>query len=103
MNAIKVAKRSKTGGYCYHWLPDGDRTACGRRPAELQVVEQLELETLPPVEACGHCVRTMDGWQPDPPGRTDPTWRPVAEPRSGRLRTTGPLSHGFHRRGARGL
>jgi hypothetical protein len=102
MKALKVAKRAKAGGYTYHWLIDSERTACGRRPAELQIVDQLELERLPAVEACHHCVRTLDGWVPEQP-RNSAEIKITAEPQGGRLRTTGALSHGFNRRSGRRL
>jgi hypothetical protein len=100
--AIRVAKRSRgrVSGYKWHWLLDPGRTFCGRDPADLDVVEQEERESLPQIEACRGCVRTVEGWSP--PRHASDT-RVLASPRPGRLRTTGSLSHGFRGRGGRRL
>jgi hypothetical protein len=100
--AIRVRKRAKTGGYTAHWILDPERTYCGRRPAELDVVAELELERLPPVEACLSCERAAQGWTA-PEIRTLGGERVTAAPSAGTMRTTGPLSHGTRRRGARRL
>ena len=99
MKAIRVAKRAKTGGYTYHLLLDEGRTFCGRKPAELDVVEELELESPPAAAACLGCLRVRDGL---PRQQRDPLeHHATAEPAPGRLRTSGPLSHGFRARSGR--
>ena len=101
MNAIRVAKRGRGGGFTYHWLLDPERTMCGRKPAELDVVEHLDVETLPGVEACHGCVRFADGWEKPVKSRADV--KVTLQPSQGTLRTTGPLRHGLKGRGTRRL
>jgi hypothetical protein len=102
MRAIRVRKRAKTGGYTVHWLLDPERTFCGRKLAELDVAEELDLETLPPLEACHGCKRFADGWRPQPKTRNDEL-KITLPPAAGTLRKTGPLSHGSRRRSGRRL
>jgi len=100
VRAIRVQRRAQTGGYTAHWLLDEGRTFCGRDPAGLDVVEELELERLPAVEACRACERAADGWTP--PERTGlGADRVTAPPAGGRMRTVGPLSHGTRPRHGR--
>jgi len=94
MNAIKVARRAKSGGFTYHWLLDPGRTLCGRHTDTLDISEQLEMEKLPPVAACHGCVRALDEWAGDRLKHADDLLRVTAPSRGGTLRTTGPLSHG---------
>jgi hypothetical protein len=95
VRAIRVRPRGY-GSDTFHWLLDEGRTYCGRDPAALDVAEQLELEKLPPVAACHGCVRTADGWKPEPPGSSGyGADRVTAPPAAGRVRTTGPLNHGL--------
>jgi hypothetical protein len=101
VNAIRVRKRSKSGGITYHWLLDPGRTYCGKHVDALQVDETLELERLPSVEACLQCERFRDGWTK--PERAEGEQRVIAPPSHGRLRTTGPLSHGTRPRQGRRL
>jgi hypothetical protein len=105
MLAIRVQRRAQAGGYTAHWLLDPGRTYCGRDPAGLDVVEEVELERLPPVEACRSCERAAAGWTPDAPGSSGYLGeaRVTAAPAAGRLRTTGPLAHGSRARGSRRL
>jgi len=102
MRVVRVQKRSY-GGIVVHALLDPERTFCGRKPAELDVVEELELDKLPALEGCNGCRRALDGWTP--PARIAPAeLRIVAPPAPGRLRTTGSLSHGTRvKRGGRRL
>jgi hypothetical protein len=94
MRAIRVRKRGN-GGYIVHWLLDAERTYCGKKPAELDVEAELELERLPGLEACLGCERALVGW---PRAEREPgELRVVAPSRSGTLRTTGPLYHGTGR------
>jgi len=102
MLAIRVQRRAQAGGYTAHWLLDPGRTFCGRRPADLDVVEEVALERLPAVEACRACERAADGWTP--PARPGLGLERVTAPAaSGTLRTTGPLAHGTRSRGSRRL
>lgn len=95
MQAIRVRKRAKTGGYTVHWLLDPGRTYCGRHVADLQVDEQLELETLPTLEGCRGCERFADGWEkpPSAPGLYG-GGGVTATPAPGRMRSTGPAYQG---------
>jgi hypothetical protein len=98
MRAIRVRKRAASGGYTVHWLLDPERTYCGRKPAELDVEAELELEALPSVEACRGCERFADGWTR--PERTGVA-RMTLPASTGTLRKTGPLSHGTRPRHGR--
>lgn len=102
MQAIRVRKRGVAGMTTVHWLFDPGRTYCGRRVADLDVVDELELEQLSSVDGCRGCVRFADGWTPRPPGRAAGELRITAEPALGRLRTTGPLVHGPRSHPSRG-
>jgi hypothetical protein len=100
-----IVNRKSSGGRVYHWLGGPGRTLCGRNPADLEVVAELELDRLPAVEGCRGCVRTADGWTPDAPGSSGYLGeaRVTAAPAAGRMRTTGPLAHGTRSRGSRRL
>lgn len=104
MNAIRVRKRGRgmSEHYKAHWLLDPGRTYCGLHVDDLAVVEQLELEKLPALEECRMCTRVVGDWIVNPHNaeRVD---RVVSNPQPGRLRTTGPLHHGFGRRSGRRL
>jgi hypothetical protein len=100
VKAIRVRKRSRSGGVCFHWLLDPDRTLCGRVVSTLDVDATLELERLPGIEACRGCERALDGWA-KPIVERDA--RQIAPPSHGKLRTSGPLSHGTRPRTGRWL
>lgn len=102
MKAIRVEKGGKMRGlFLVHALLDPERTMCGRKPKELDVLEHLEIEKLPVKDGCRSCLRVLEHWtQPEREkigiGRyTHPGGAP------GRLRKTGPLNHGTRSRGSR--
>lgn len=96
MKAIRVKLRSKGDLYKVHWLVDAGRTFCGRKTEDMEVDQVYEPEMLPSLEACGSCVRTVDGWKPDAPGSRGfgAGARITAESAPGSMRKTGSLSHG---------
>lgn len=103
MKAIRVRKGGRGGVlFTVHWLSDEEETRCGRAIDDLNIVDDLDLEKLPELEACGLCRRLVDGWKP-PPRPADEEFRYFSEPAPGRLRTTGPLSHGARSRHGRRL
>jgi hypothetical protein len=61
MRALRVRTRHDGGGRIkVHWLRDRGRTFCGRKRVDLDVIEELELESLPTVEGCHSCERLAD-------------------------------------------
>jgi hypothetical protein len=88
VKAIRVRKR---GGVTAHWLLDPGRTYCGKRPADLDVVDELDLDELHPVEACGSCQRVQAGWSKPERERAATV---TAESRPPRVYRVGPLQHG---------
>lgn len=103
MRAIRVKKRSKGNHYGAHWLTDDEGTRCGLSVDGLEIVEELELETLPPLEACGSCARTVESVPHQNLGRNldEPRYYRQALPASygrssssGKLRHTGQSGHG---------
>lgn len=101
MQAIEVEKvvgRRRARGSTWHFLNDRDpgRTLCGLSRLELAVVEELERDGLPEVNGCRGCLRATGELARERRTRSDVAdpGRVTAEPAAGRLRTTGPLSHG---------
>ena len=99
--AIRVERRGKSGGHTWHFLLDEGRTMCGRHTDDLVVVERADRDAFPALEACLGCLRFREGWTK--PEHSGPPTKVTREPALGRVRTTGPLHHGFARRGGRRL
>lgn len=106
MKAIRVRKRTK-GGIAAHWLTDADGTKCGLDVERLDVLEELELAKLPPLEACIGCQRIVDRIPQVNAARDDdaPSFYRHALPASygrssgsGKLRQTGASGHGHRLR-----
>jgi hypothetical protein len=95
VKAIRVKRRCSGSHYTMHWLTDDEETVCRLATDDLDVVDDLDIEKLPPLEACGSCRRIVDGWS-KPLANIDPDYRPliIASPAPGRIRTTGSLYHG---------
>lgn len=91
MRAIRVRKRSSGEHYTTHFLTDDESTRCGRDVDDLDVVAEFDLETLPPLEACGGCNRVVDGWVK--PDHDQGPARQVAAASMGRVSRAGPLRH----------
>jgi hypothetical protein len=92
VRAIRVRKRSKGEHYAIHWLTDDELTRCGRDVDDLDVVAEFDdLDTLPPLEACGGCSRVVEGWTK--PAQDQGPIRQIANASLGRVSKAGPLRH----------
>lgn len=99
MKAIRVLKKGYGTLFAVHLLSDEEETVCGRELDRLNIVEDLDVDALPPVEGCGSCRRIAEGWERIQIGRVEPDRRVTLEPSLGTFRKTGPLVHGFRARG----
>jgi hypothetical protein len=88
MRAIRVPKKR---GYAVHWLTDDEATRCGKDVAGMTDAVELDLEELPPLEACGSCNRATLGWSKPASERFV---RQTAESRSGTFSRAGKLHRG---------
>lgn len=100
MRAIR-AQRAGQRGVTAHWLVDDELTCCGRDVDDMNVIEDLDLEELPLLEACGGCVRCRDGFtKPEREYIGLDRWgAPLPAPRgrisrTGKLRQSGRSGHG---------
>ena len=97
-----MAIRIRTSScFTVHALETSAKTLCGRKTAGMEIIDRLELESLPAFEGCRNCLRVRNGWSK--PAVLDGISKITAEPAPGRLRTTGPLRHGLGRRSGRRL
>lgn len=102
MRAIRVEKGGKMRGlFLVHALLDPERTMCGRKPKELDVIERLEIEKLPARDGCRSCLRVLEHWTQPEREKIGLSRYTHGREAPGRVRKTGPLNHGLRSKGGR--
>ena len=82
MKAIRITKRrsNRPGAYYFktHWIRENDtgRTVCGLVIADLDGVEECDLERQPSSEACLACEREREGYTTRSPAVARVTLQP---------------------------
>lgn len=100
MKAIRVRKKGKGERYAAHFLVDDELTRCGLNVDKLNVVEDLDVQELSPIEGCVNCVRFTQGWEkPKPTVESSPFGYALPASRGriskvGKLRSSGQSGHG---------